>query len=91
MDLALNNQQRLICHKTQATNQPTSKRIVKKLDRNRTRKLPAIFNKAWKQHPTKQQLYGHLPPISKTMQIGRIRLAGNCWRSKNDLIREILQ
>ena len=28
MDLALNNQQRLICHKTQPTNQP-GKRVIK--------------------------------------------------------------
>ena len=25
--------------------------------------LGSILNKSWKQHPTKQQLYGHLPPI----------------------------
>ena len=23
--------------------------------------------KSWKPHPTKQQVYGHLPPISKTI------------------------
>ena len=23
----------------------------------------------WRQHPTKQQLYGHLPPITKTIYI----------------------
>ena len=27
-----------------------------------------IFNKSWKQHPMKQQLYSHLLPISKTIQ-----------------------
>ena len=26
--------------------------------------LQAILYKSWKQHPTKQQLYGHLPPGS---------------------------
>ena len=30
--------------------------------------LWAILNKSWKQHPTKQQLYGHLPLISKSIQ-----------------------
>ena len=35
MDLALNNLQRLICHKTQQTNQPESKHyIVKTSDKN---------------------------------------------------------
>ena len=27
------------------------------------------MNKSWRQHPTKHQLYGHLPPITKTIQV----------------------
>ena len=38
-----------------------TKRMEKKLDGNYTRMLRAILNKSWRQHPTKQQLYGHLP------------------------------
>ena len=34
------------------------------------------------QHPTKQQLQGHLPPITKTIKIRRTRHAGHCWRSR---------
>ena len=41
--------------------------IKKKLDGNCTRILWAILNKSRKQHPMKQQLYGHLLPISKTI------------------------
>ena len=44
-----------------------TKRIEKKLDGNYTRMLRAILNKSWRQHPTKQQLYGHLLPIKKTI------------------------
>ena len=44
-----------------------TKRMEKKLDGNYTRMLRAILNKSWRQHPTKQQLYGHLPPIAKTI------------------------
>ena len=44
-----------------------TKQLEKKLDGNYTRMLRAILNKSWRQHPTKPQLYGHLPPISKTM------------------------
>ena len=40
-----------------------TKRMEKKLDSNYTRMLRAILNKSWRQHPTKQQLYDHLPPI----------------------------
>ena len=44
--------------------------------------LGAILNKSWRQHPTKHQLYGHLPPITKTIQVKRTRHAGHCWRSR---------
>ena len=43
------------------------------------------------QHPTRHQLYGHLPPITKTIQVRRIRHAGHCWRSKEELISDVLQ
>ena len=67
-----------------------TKRTEKKLDENCTRMLRAILNKSWKQHLTKQQLYGHRPPISKTIQIRRTRHAGRRWRSKDELISEVL-
>ena len=30
--------------------------------------LKVVLNKSWKQHLSKQQLYGHLPPISYYIQ-----------------------
>ena len=63
-----------------------TKRLEKKLDGNYTRMLRAILNKSWKQHPTKQQLYSHLPHITKTIQVRRIRHAGHCRRSLDQLI-----
>ena len=50
----------------------------------------AILNKSWQQHPTRHQLYGHLPPITKTIQVRRTRHAGHCWRSRDELIRDAL-
>ena len=41
--------------------------------------------------PTKQQLYGDLPSISKTIQIRQTRQVGHCWRSKDELISHVLQ
>ena len=55
-----------------------TKRLKKKLDGNYTRMLRAILNKSWRQHPTRHQLYGHLPPITKTIQVRRTRHAGHC-------------
>ena len=48
-----------------------TKRLEKKLDGNYTRMLRAILNKSWRQHHTRHQLYGHLPPITKTIQVRR--------------------
>ena len=67
-----------------------TKRLEKKLDGNYTRMLRAILNKSWRQHPTRHQLYGHLPPITKTIQARRTRHAGHCWRSRDELIRDVL-
>ena len=52
--------------------------------------LRATLNKSWQQHPTRHQLYGHLPPITKTIQVRRTRHAGHCWRSRDELIRDVL-
>ena len=67
-----------------------TKRLEKKRDSNYTRMLRAILNKSWRQHPTKHQLYGHLPPITKTIQVRRIRDAGHCSRNKDKLISDVL-
>ena len=50
----------------------------------------SCVDKSWRQHPTRHQLYGHLPPITKTIQVRRTRHAGHCWRSRDELIRDVL-
>ena len=67
-----------------------TKWLKKKLNGNFTRMLWAILNKSWWQHPTRHQLYGHLPPIMKTIQVRWTRHAGHCWRSKDELISDVL-
>ena len=67
-----------------------TKRLEKKLNGNNQRMLRAILNRSWRQHPTKQQLYGHLPPIMKTIQTRGTRHAGHCWRSRDELISDVL-
>ena len=66
------------------------KRLEKKLDGNYTRMLRVILNKSGWQHPTRHQLYGHLPPITKTIQVRRTRHAGHYWRSRDELISDVL-
>ena len=64
-----------------------TKHMEKKLDENFTRMLQAILNNSWRQYPTKQHLYGHLPPITKTIKITRTK---HCWRSRDELISDVL-
>ena len=56
-----------------------TKRLEKKLDGNYTRMLRAILNKSWRQHP-----------ITKTIQVRRTRHAGHCWKSKDELVSDVL-
>ena len=62
-----------------------TKRLEKKLNGNYTKMLRSILNKSWR-----HQLYGHLPPITKTIQVRRTRHAGHCWRSRDELISNVL-
>ena len=67
-----------------------TKRLEKKLDGNYTIMLRAILKKPWSQHPTRHQLYGHLPPIATTIQVRRTRHAEHCWRNRDKLISDVL-
>ena len=66
-----------------------TKCMEKMLDGNYTRMLWAILNKSWRQHTSKQQVYGHLPPITETIQVRRTKPSGHCWRSKDESISDI--
>ena len=50
--------------------------------------IPAQYR--YRIYPTRHQLYGHLPSITKTIQFRRTRHAGHCWRSRDELIRDVL-
>ena len=54
------------------------------------KKLQTIPNKSWKRQPTKQQLYAYRPPITKTIKIRRTRYAGHSWRSRDELMSNLL-
>ena len=64
--------------------------MEKKLDNNYTRILQTKLNKSWRQHPTKQQLFSHLTPIMKSIQIRWTIHVRHCWRSKDKLISDVL-
>ena len=66
-----------------------TKCIEKKLDRNCRGTLRATLNTSRKQYSTKQQLYDHRAPISKTIKIRRTRHGGICWRNKDKLLSDV--
>ena len=68
-----------------------TKFMEKKVDGNYTRILWAILNKSWRQYHTKQQLYSHLPTITKTIQVRRTRHVEHCCRSMDELISDVLR
>ena len=57
--------------------------IVKKQNTKYEIIYEPMHNKSWRRHPTKQQLYGHLPRITKTIKVRWTRQAGHCWRSRD--------
>ena len=64
-----------------------TKCMDKKLDGSYTRMLRAVLNKSWREHPTKQQQYGHRPLMTKTIQVRQTKHAGTpvnpiTWMSK---------
>ena len=71
------------------------------MDANKTygENLTAITQECCKQYwtgpgdstPQKQQLYGHLLLVTISMQIRRTRHAGHCWRSRVELLSDVLQ
>ena len=54
------------------------KHLEKKLDRNYISMLYSVLNTSSRQHPIKQQRYGHLPSVLQTMSERQTRHTGYC-------------
>ena len=67
-----------------------NKELQDRLDGTYTRLLMRVQNLSWRDHPTKAQIYGRLPPISVVVAQRRLRFAGHCYRAKDQLISDIL-
>ena len=48
------------------------------------------YEQQWKARITNKELYGNLPPISKTLQTRRLQFSGHCWRGKNEIVSQML-
>ena len=67
-----------------------TKKCEKRIDGAYTRMLRVPLNKSWRDHPTNKELYGNIPKISSSIRQQRMRFAGHCWRSKKELIADVL-
>ena len=68
----------------------TTKKLENKLDGTYTRMLRAVLNKSWREHPTKEELYGKIPAITSLIKERRTRFAGHCYRSKEELASDLI-
>jgi hypothetical protein len=57
----------------------------KRVDSTYTRLLMRVKNISWKRHPTKQQIYNKLPPVSQIIRRRRVQFAGHCFRASNEM------
>ena len=71
-------------------NMDANKKHKEKARRELLKNATNSIEKSWKQHSTKQQLYGHLPPISKIIQVRQTRYAEYSWITKDKLISNVL-
>ena len=55
--------------------------LLKREDWNLSKIQRAVLKKSCMQHSTKRKLYGHLPPITETIQEVITKYAGHCRRS----------
>ena len=67
-----------------------TKQMENSLDGTYIRLLCAALNISWKKHPTRRQIYGHLPLITTVIRERRLKLAGHLFRNKDELGRNVL-
>ena len=52
--------------------------------------LRAALNVSWKEHLTNKELYGKTPKVTSSIREQRLRFTGHGWRSKKELICDVL-
>ena len=66
------------------------KALRAQLDGTYTRLLMRVQNISWREHKTKAEIYGDIPPISTIVARRRTRFAGHCFRAKDQLISDVI-
>lgn len=66
------------------------KALQDRLDGTYTRLLMRVQNISWREHKTKAEIYGDIPPISSVVACRRTRFAGHCFRAKDQIISDVI-
>ena len=66
------------------------KDLQTRLDGTYTRLLMRVQNISWREHKTKAEIYGDIPPISAILTQRRARFAGHCYRAKDQIISDVI-
>ena len=67
-----------------------TKDMEKRLDGTYTRLLRVVLNVSWKDHLTNKELYGKIPKISDIIRERRTKFSGHCFRSKMEVINQLI-
>ena len=52
--------------------------------------LRAALNISWRDHMSNKDLYGKILNITDTISEQRLLFSGHCWRSKNEVVSDVL-
>ena len=67
-----------------------TKALEKQLDGCYTYMLRMAFNVSCKEHMSNEERYGDLPPVTWKIQQRRLKLAGHCWRHKEEVASSLV-
>ena len=68
------------------------KALQDRVDGRYTRLLMRVQNISWREHKTKAEIYGDIPPISSIVACRRtfFVIFGNCFRAKDQIISDVI-
>ena len=67
-----------------------TKALERKLDGTYARLIRTALNIKWQTHTTNAVLYGNLPRITTTIKNRRLKFAGHCFRSKDEVVQPLI-
>ena len=70
--------------------QDITNKLEARLDGCYTRLLMMVLDLNWKDHPTREEIYGSLPKVSEIVRERRLNFAAHCSRRQNEPVSELV-